>query len=1139
MYFLLIYLIIIAIVSYLVETKKIPPAFTNNAVVYSLSFSVLMTGWSYYGNVEKAAFNDLSFVAPQVGITFSSLFWWFVIRKLVRIKEKFRINSISDFLSLRYGKSQTVGIIASLICCILIIPYIALQWNAIFSSLKVVSNISPWLELLTVFLTAGFIVHLGIRKLDPTEHHRGIIFVIAVEGILKLLALLLVNWIIVFKINRGPSEFFEKVNLILPKEFPMHTNFYTHWMTLVILTIWATMFLPRQFHVAVVENQKEDHIKTAMWVFPLYALLLIFSAFPIAWQGIIKELSLKNAKDFPILIPLKYGYPSVALIAFIGGLSACFGMIILSTITVTTMLSNHIVYPMFSLVTTVIKTNRYLLYIRWIIAGIILFISYCFFRFFTYSHMLITTGILAFTAIFQFLPAIIGGLFWKRGNKLGAITGIISGFIVWIFIILIPYMVKFGESGSDYFSLFGRFDPIFQGTFISFFINCSFYILVSLITSQNVLEAKIANEVVDVGSYHEIGLLKDKSVIILEEKIPVLVKNLSKILSKEKAESLVKDVCQKVAKDRNIIGILEFQSIVNQLEKRISGIVGSATAHKLMVNTKLYSESERELLGTLYSKMMAEINLPLGELRRRIDYYQEKERLLKKHADELSRLIKALSEEKLKLSAIIEAMGDGIVCCDKKGRVVLTNEIARNLLGDILNKKNLHVYEVILQFEDSQDLLKLYHLKKSSKSVETRLNQGDKKLDVEVKVIAVLDENKYIAGKVVAIKDITLEKMAEEEMIKAEKLSSLGVIAGGIAHDFNNLLTAVSGNLELAMYMEDTYRIKENLKKTLNAVNKAKGLTRQLITFSKGGAPVKELVSLKELIFDVVPFALSGSNISPKFLIQDDLWIVSADKDQISQVIQNLTINAKDAMPRGGILIVKAENIVLDQHPYLDPGPYIKLSFQDNGPGIPSKDLTRIFDPYFTTKKGGTGLGLAVCYSVIKQHKGLIDVESREGQGACFYIFLPAVTHRERQEKERIEDILSISLQKAKGKVLILEDEEEIRNLLIDFLNMLDFDVDGVEKGEDALLYYKRALEKGTPYQAVIMDLTITSGMGGEECIKHIKRIDPQVKAIVMSGYSDDPIMSRYESYGFRGRLKKPFSLTDLKREIEKLLGDS
>ncbi len=1143
MIFVLLYLILISILAFLVESKRIPHSFSNNPIVYALSFSVLMTGWSYYGNVEKAAIFDFSFMASQVGITLSATLWWVILKRIIRLKEKYKINSLSDFLSLRYGKSQIVGVVVSLICCIAIVPYIALQWNALFSSLKIFSDIKIGSEIITVILTAIFVSFLGIRRLDPTEHHRGIVFVIAIEGVLKLLALIVLSTFILFKLNKGPIEFFSKASSFFPSFFPSDQYFYSYWTTFVILTASAAIFLPRQFHIAVVENQKEEHIKTAMWLFPLYTFLFVISAIPIAWQGVIERLPILEAKDFSLLLPLKKGFYSIALFVFLGGLSACFGMVILSTITVTTMINNHIIFPLISSIHRFVKFTPYLLYIRWVTATFILFISYLFYKFYAHSHMLMTTGLLAFTLIFQFIPAIIGGLFWKKGNKYGAIFGIIVGFIIWIFAILMPYMVKYGELGKEYqYLAFGKFlsiDSLSQGTILSFFINSIVYILVSYLTNQNPEELRLSNEFTNLNFRYELKPFDKEITVKLEDKIPLLLKGLRKIFPLEEAKSIINDIFDKMVNDRKVVTLFEFQNMINALEKKIAGIVGSAMAHKLIVNTRLYTDEERQILSKLYFKILADLNLPLGELRRKVDYFQERERILEKHAEELNKLVKAISTEKKKLSSIIEVIGDSVLLCDRKGRIVLANEKAKSLFG-VEEKKikegEVHIYHLVNFFKEKQKFLTLYYSKKSWVSFETKLKENGKDFDVEVVIASVLDEAKMLTGKVIIIRDITFKKMAEKEMVRAEKMSSLAIIAGGIAHDFNNLLTAVSGNLELILYSEDIKKIKETIKKSLDVISKAKGLTRQLITFSKGGAPVKEMISLKDLIVEIVSFTLSGSNINFKFNIDENLCLILADKDQIVQVIQNITLNAKEVMPKGGEFIVEAKNVVIENHPHLDPGLYVKISFKDSGPGISKKILSRIFDPYFTTKKSGTGLGLSICYSIVKQHGGIIDVKSEEGKGATFFVYLPAVIESEKEGfKEEKKDFI-LEKEKGRKRILILEDEKEIREVLVEFLRMFEFDVDVVERGEDVISLYKKAIDEGKPYHIVLMDLTISYGMGGEECIKHLLKIDKNVKAIVMSGYSEDAVMSNYLSYGFKGRLKKPFSLSKLKEEIDKLL---
>ncbi len=383
-------------------------------------------------------------------------------------------------------------------------------------------------------------------------------------------------------------------------------------------------------------------------------------------------------------------------------------------------------------------------------------------------------------------------------------------------------------------------------------------------------------------------------------------------------------------------------------------------------------------------------------------------------------------------------------------------------------------------------------------------------------------------------RDISDKKRMEEEILKGQKLEALGILAGGIAHDFNNLLTGILGNISLAqLSIEQSHAAYSRMEAAGKAAVRARDLTRQLLPFSRGGAPIKKTASVSDIIKDCATFVLRGSKVRCEFVLPKDLWPVQIDEGQISQVIHNLIINAVQAMPNGGTVTVRAVNVrVTDKTALpLEKGKYVRISVGDTGVGIPQEHINKIFDPYFTTKPKGTGLGLATSYSIVKKHGGLITVNSEPGVGTSFYFFLPA-SAREKAPVAGDER----PLVKGKGRVLVMDDEPLIRDLAGEFLKLMGYSVSFARNGTEAIRLYKETLDEGRPFDAIIMDLTIPGGMGGKEAIQRIRRIDPAVKAIVSSGYSNDPIMSAHEKYGFKGVLPKPYDGNQLSQVLDKVI---
>lgn len=376
--------------------------------------------------------------------------------------------------------------------------------------------------------------------------------------------------------------------------------------------------------------------------------------------------------------------------------------------------------------------------------------------------------------------------------------------------------------------------------------------------------------------------------------------------------------------------------------------------------------------------------------------------------------------------------------------------------------------------------------------------------------------------------------------INNKKLESIGLLAGGIAHDFNNILTGIFGNIQLAkMKMSADHQAFGHIQTANKALEKATHLTSQLLTFSKGGEPILEIINIGDIIRESVKFSLSDNNVETTLDIAADLWRIKADKGQLSQVITNLLINANQAMQGKGSLLITAENIKnkTGNSNFLS-NKYVKLRFFDNGVGIQQTHLDKIFEPYFTTKRGGNGLGLATAYSIIKRHKGQINVESKPDIGTTFTIFLPAdlsITDAENVTNETNNEIADIKT----GHILVMDDEEMILDLSKDMLEDFGFTVDTALDGNEAVDKYITADKTGDPFDVVVMDLTIVGGMGGKDAVKQLLDYDPLVKVIVSSGYSNDPTMAEYRKYGFMGMVKKPYQMDELRKEISKLITNS
>ncbi|MGO9567916.1 MAG: PAS domain S-box protein [Desulfomonilaceae bacterium] len=517
--------------------------------------------------------------------------------------------------------------------------------------------------------------------------------------------------------------------------------------------------------------------------------------------------------------------------------------------------------------------------------------------------------------------------------------------------------------------------------------------------------------------------------------------------------------------------------------------------------------------------------------------------LTQKHQEELKKEIieRTRTEEELRKSeekyrTIIETIQDGYYEVDMAGNLTFFNDVMSEITGYPGQELKSMSYREFMDEENASKTLEAFNrvlsTRKANKVFDHEIIRKDgRKRDVAISISLIRDSLGQPRGFRGICRDITERRRSEEQLLKIEKLESLGVLAGGIAHDFNNILTSILGNIALAkMSPQLPEMISRRLGEAEKAVARARDLTHQLLTFSRGGAPIKRTASIVELLKDCCEFAARGSNVRCEFSVPDDIYPVEVDVGQIGQVISNLIINADHAMPEGGTIHVRVENVTVSEEEGLSltDGSYVKLSIQDQGVGIPAKILPKIFDPYFTTKQKGSGLGLATAHSIVKSHDGLTTVESEMGVGTTFHIYLPASEKGIRHQKEPDNSVVT-----GEGKILLMEDEEPLRDMAREMLSMLGYEVDVAEDGDEACGLYRSARDSGSPYTAVILDLTVPGGMGGRETVRRLIETDPEIRAIVSSGYSNDPVMSDYKSYGFRGVVAKPYSAEELSQILD------
>lgn len=817
--FLLYFFSLFAIALWAERRAAAGKSIANNPVVYTLSLAVYCTAWTYYGSVGLVmSTRGMLFVAYFIGPTIAIILSWIVLRKMVRIKNTHHITSIADFIAARYGKSEALAAIVTLIALLGIVPYIALQLKSILSTLNVitvpaegsVSWVADHIGYIMVGLMIFFTIVIGVRRLDPTERHEGMVMALAVECVVKLLGLLTAGIFVTYSIYNGFGDILERFSQSphagIASLTALGNQPYMLWTTYIVLSMSAIWFLPRQFHVAVVENSDERHILTAMWLLPLYLFLINIFVLPIALGGLLRGLPLDQGDTFVLQLPLFHGAPWLAMLVFIGGFSASIGMIMISSMTLSTMVTNHLMLPMFGWFQGLGFLKKHLLRCKWIsVAGIIL-LSFWFERQVGGSYMLVNIGMISFAAVLQFAPSILGGIFWYRGNKFGAFLGLSGGFLIWCHTLLVPSLIKSGwisavfletgPLGLDFLkpeNLFGMkaLDPLTHAVFWSMLANIGLYVLGSLLYRPGRTEQQLMNEFVGaLSSPIEPSPLEREAYIDLEGKKEEIRNLLQQYFTDaEVREKMNKCFVALNLKHKARISITELLKLHREIEKMLSGAIGGAAAHKAIANAVQFSEQETDDLMDAYREILADFRVSPEELRAKIDYYQEKEALLTGHAEELEQLNKilelriqqlqeaekALAESEKKYRGIFENALEGIFQASPEGYFHSASPSMAQILG---YEDSQELIQSITDIETQLcadkgrivELRKMLEHQDSVKNFECRLTRKNGELIwALIQARALRNEDGKLVSMEGFVQDITVRKKAEEALHNAYK----------------------------------------------------------------------------------------------------------------------------------------------------------------------------------------------------------------------------------------------------------------------------------------------------------------------------------------------------------------------------------
>lgn len=1013
----------------------------NNAIVYSLSLAVYCTAWTYYGSVGKAATSGMLFLPIYLGPTISILLWWTVLRKLTRLKTVHRITSIADFLSARYNKSQLVAAIATVIAIVGIMPYIALQLKAIISTFLLITvphadapamnslripELESYVGTTAVVLMIAFTIMLGVRRLDPTERHDGMMAALAVECVVKLAAFLAAGVFVTYFMYDGFLDILQRINASnypnLVRSWYLGPPPYATWVSYLLLSMSAILFLPRQFHVAVIENCDEKHILTAMWLFPLYMLLINVFVLPIAMAGLVAGYPMEAADSFVLMLPLHHGEAWLSLLVFIGGVSAAAGMIMVSSITLATMITNHLLLPVMGWAPWLGGLKRRLLYCRWAAVAGLIVTGYWFEESIIKDYMLVNIGLISFSAVLQFAPPILGGLFWRKGNTSGAILGLCGGSLIWCYTQLVPSFVRnewlpysllekglFGANFLRPEELLGLsgLDPISHTVVWSMLFNIGLYVFGSLYFEQGTEEQGIAEQFVGALHNGDRPLLTrpGEAYIDLPTKTAELYHLLCQYFPEPRADAVIEKCLEDIGiKGEKRISVSQLIELHGQVEKSLAGSIGAAAAYKAMHQGVVLTARESMDLSELYAEILSDLKVTPSELKVKIDYYQEREMLLMRQANELESKVNELErevserrriQEALRTSeemfrGLVETMNEGLELEDEKGAITYVNDKLCEMLGcpkdDIIGCS-------ISKFLDEAQWKLIENRKCVGRSGEileyevTWAGRNGSNITTLVSTVPLFDAQGCYKGSFSVITDISHLKTLEREK---------GNLISMFAHDMRSSLTGIRG-LGLRLLTKssslDDQKKEEYLRIINKEASKLESLVDDFLEFSRLETGRLKLnfrsVSLDaELLelFELYQPRASQRGLKLELQIDETLPIIDADVNRLRRVFTNLLDNALKFSKESGTVRIVAESS--PQH--------LVVKVIDEGVGIDPKDIPFIFDIFHRTrgseKREGYGIGLATVKAIAEGHGGKVRVESELGKGSTFSVFLPKVS---------------------------------------------------------------------------------------------------------------------------------------------------
>ncbi|MCG7954261.1 MAG: ATP-binding protein [Candidatus Thiodiazotropha endolucinida] len=965
-----VYLAILFLIAFAADSGRIPERFIRHPSIYVLSLGVYATSWTYYGSVSFAETQGYLFLTIYLGVTLAFAFTPILFQPILRLTREYQLTSLADLFAFRY-RSQLAGILVTLFMLLGTLPYIALQIRAVTDSLQVASQtVAPRiLALIFCSTLVLFAILFGARHSTSREKHRGLVLAIAFESMVKLVAMLVIGATALFGVFGGfggleqwladHPEALEKLYAPV-REGP--------WATLILLAFAAAFLLPRQFHMLFTENLEPKALRTASWAFPLFLLLINLPIPIILWAGRAIELPI-HPDFFALGISLEQGPSWLPVLAFIGGVSSASAMMIITTLALSSMTLNHILLPT-NFPDPAVNLYRWLLLGRRLLIALIIMAGYGFYILLEKHQGLVQLGLISFVAVAQFLPGVVGLLYWRRATRLGFILGLLAGIAVWSATLLLPLLENSGFVRTEFdipgLRLASGMDQWEFATFWSLALNTLLFVFGSLVSNQTLGEKEAANACCSESLVPMGGMVSAGSTA-------QFTTQLSQMLGHEAAQREVEQALRDLSLTRSETRPSQLRRLRERIERNLSGLLGPQLAH-MIINRRLQLDIHTQ---TALADSMRFIEDQLEHSRTRL-------RGLSADLDNLRRYHRQ----------ILLDLPLGVCTIDRLRTVtiwnlameVMTGVNARDAIGVSLHRLPEPWGHLLGGFASAADE-HIHHLEVTHGNKSRWFNLHKAAIPAPLPMDHPVEEAR--TSQVMLMEDLTDLETLEAELAHSERLASIGRLAAGVAHEIGNPVTGIASLAQNLRHEDDPELIKESINEILNQTQRITDIVRTLMNFSRSGGLGADTQSF--IVHDVVEEAirlvkLTHDGRQIRFINNcDSAWSIEGDRQAISQVLVNLLTNACHASTPGSSVEIKADEI----------GDLIRLQVVDQGEGISEENLGYLFEPFFTTKAPGegTGLGLAIAYKIVSDHKGAITIDSDQGEGTRVIMDLPRTIH--------------------------------------------------------------------------------------------------------------------------------------------------